>query len=83
VFALKEGEICGPVKTPADYVLFKVDEIRPAKTVVYDDVKKDLAQSILADKTSKAWPDYIQELRASAKIVPTASETANRPRPSS
>ena len=82
VFSIREGEIGGPVKSPAGFVIFKVEAIRPAKAMVYNDVKKELAQSLLADKTSKAWPTYIQALRDAAKIVPAASEVKNRPRPS-
>jgi parvulin-like peptidyl-prolyl isomerase len=73
VFALKQGEIGGPVKTPGGYELFKAEEVRPAKAVAFDDVKKGLALSILADKTTKAWPGYLQELRDAAKIVQTAA----------
>jgi foldase protein PrsA len=67
-FALKPGEVGGPVKTQLGYHLLKVEEVRPAKPAVFDAIKDDLRKSLLADKINKAWPEYLKELRAKAKI---------------
>lgn len=67
VFALKPGEISSPVKSVNGYHVFKVDETRPAKAAVYADMKNDLLRALLADKVTKAWPGYLEELRAKAK----------------
>jgi len=68
ISGLKPGQVAGPVKTPLGYHLLKVEEIRPAAPAVFDNVKGELRASLLADKVSKAWPDFLRELRAKAKI---------------
>ncbi len=68
VFSLKPGQISDPLPTPAGFELVKVDEARAPKPAVYKDVQKDVKQALLADKLTKAWPAYIQELRKKAKI---------------
>lgn len=69
VFALKPGEVSAPIRTAGGYHLFKLEATRPAKTPVYEEMKADLLQAVLADKISKAWPGYLQELRDKAKYT--------------
>lgn len=66
-FALKAGEVSPVVKTQLGFHILKVDEVRAPKPAVFDAVKKDLKAAILADKISKAWPGFLQELRDKAK----------------
>ncbi|MCX5796063.1 MAG: peptidyl-prolyl cis-trans isomerase [Elusimicrobia bacterium] len=68
-FALKPGEVAGPVKTKFGYHVLKAEESRPAKPAVFEEIKVDLRRTMTADKITKAWPDYLQELRAKATIV--------------
>lgn len=68
VFSLKPGEMSQPVKTPQGYHLLKVEETRAAKAAVYSEVAEDLKRAILVEKINKAWPGYLAELRAKAKI---------------
>ncbi len=70
VFALKPGEVSAPVKAPFGWQVFKVEERRPSKEAVYEEVRSALGQQALVDKVAKASPVYLQELRAKAKIVP-------------
>lgn len=72
-FSLKPGEVSAPVRTPAGFHLFKAQETRTAKAAVFSEIAQDLERSILADKISKAWPAYLQELREKAKIELSAS----------
>ena len=67
VFALKPGETSAAVKTGNGFQVFKVEESRAAKAAVYEDIKSDLMKALLADKVSKAWPGYLEELRSKAK----------------
>ena len=68
ISGLKPGQVAGPVKTPLGYHLLKVEEVRSAAPAVFENVKGELRASLLADKVSKAWPDFLRELRAKAKI---------------
>jgi foldase protein PrsA len=68
VFALKAGEASEPVRTQMGFHVFKVEELFPAKPAVFGEIKADLVRAMLADKVSKAWPEYLQELRDKAKI---------------
>ncbi len=67
-FSLKPGEVSAPVRTPAGFHLFKAQETLEAKAAVFSEIASDLERSLLADKISKAWPPYLQELRDKAKI---------------
>ena len=67
-FSLKPGEVSAPVRTPAGFHLFKAQETLEAKAAVFPEIASDLERSLLADKISKAWPLYLQELRDKAKI---------------
>jgi foldase protein PrsA len=69
-FALKAGEVAGPVNTPQGYHVLKVEEVSTAKPAVFETIKDPLKKRMLADKITKAWPDYLKELRTKAKIVP-------------
>ncbi len=69
VFGAPAGGLAGPVRTPAGFSLFKVEERRPAKALIFEEVKADLLKGLLADKVGKAWPGYLQELRDKAKYV--------------
>ena len=70
VFGLKIAEVSEPVKGPLGYHLFKVEEARPAMPAVFGTLQEDISRALLAQKITQAWPDFLQELRATAKIVP-------------
>lgn len=69
VFGAKVGGLAGPVRTQLGFHIFKVEELRPAKAVKFEEVRADLLKALLADKIGKAWPAYLQELRDKAKYV--------------
>lgn len=66
-FSLKPGEVSGVLKTQVGFHILKVEESKQAKAAAFDEVKKDLKTAMLADKITKAWPVYLQELRDKAK----------------
>lgn len=70
VFSLKVGEVGGPVKTPLGFHLLKVEESRAAKPAVYAEIKSDLKLALWNEKITKAWPDYLRELRDKARYEP-------------
>lgn len=69
VFGAPAGGLAGPVRTPAGFSVFKVEERRPAAAPNFEAVKPDLLKALLADKIGKTWPAYLQELRDKAKYV--------------
>jgi foldase protein PrsA len=66
-FALRPGELAGPVRVTNGFMIFKAEEFKPAKPAVFAEISERLKQALLADKIGKAWPGYIQELRDRAK----------------
>jgi parvulin-like peptidyl-prolyl isomerase len=74
IFALKPGELAGPIRLPNGFVIFKAEEFKSAKPAVFADIQGDLKQAMVADKLNKAWPGYIQELRDKAKFVTSKSK---------
>jgi foldase protein PrsA len=72
VSALNVGEISAPIKAQAGFVIFKKEEVKPAKPAVFTEVENAIRQTILNDKISAAWPAYLKELREQAKITTSA-----------
>ena len=73
VFSLKAGEASGPLQSAAGFHLFKAEEVRAATPAVFKNVQSDLKAALLADKITKAWPGFLQELRGKAKIEAPAT----------
>jgi parvulin-like peptidyl-prolyl isomerase len=67
--------VSGVVKTSLGFHILTGEEVRAAKPADFKTSKNDLKQAILADKISKAWPGYLQELRDKAKYE-TGAKTA-------
>jgi peptidyl-prolyl cis-trans isomerase D len=54
VFALAPGTVGGPVQSPAGFHLLRVDELRPARTAPFEEVRRDLAREILREEQAAA-----------------------------
>lgn len=78
-FAMKPGEISQPVKSQFGWHVIKVEERRMKPLPTFDQVKDRIAQALAA----KAQTDYLQGLRAAAKIekteAPKAPDAAKKP----
>ncbi len=76
VFAMKKGEITTkPVKTQFGYHVIYVDEIKPAKTVPYDEAKKRIIDMLKQKTFSAKMAKMVSSLKEKAKIVLPAAES--------
>ena len=75
-FSLKAGEI-KIVPSPRGWHILQVVEQRAAQTAVFDEIKDDLREMLLAEKLKEASAPYLLELRRKADIK--TSEAAAQP----
>ncbi len=69
VFSLKLNEISQPVKTIYGYHIIQVTGITPAKQSTLDEVKSDISATLVNDKKSTVWQDWITKTKAEIKVV--------------
>jgi peptidyl-prolyl cis-trans isomerase C len=67
-FALSEGEISDIVETQYGYHIIKATGRKPQRQIPFDEVKDQLQQSLLKQKTDTEVKNWIDELRANATI---------------
>lgn len=70
-FSQKVGTISDPVRTQYGWHVIKVTDKKPAHTMSFDEVKKQLVAYLKTDKQRKATQELIKSLRDSAKIENT------------
>jgi parvulin-like peptidyl-prolyl isomerase len=69
VFSLKLNEISQPVKTAYGYHIIQVTEITPAKQYTLDEVKDEIKSTLLSDKKTKAWQDWIAQQKKAVGVT--------------
>jgi peptidyl-prolyl cis-trans isomerase C len=67
-FALEINQVSGRVETMFGYHLIKVYDKKPEQTLVYADVKGDLAEHLKQQKVKQEVDIYLQDLKKKAKI---------------
>ena len=81
-FALKDGEVSGPIKTKFGWHIIKITGKKAESVRPLDEVSARIEQKLLQDKQKKAYDDLLAKLRKDAdiKINDTAlSETKTAP----
>ncbi len=79
IFAGKQGEVVGPVKTPLGVFLAKVVKVEPGHTVSFEEAKPRLEKALklerARDKVAELY-DRIEEARASGQSLTDAAKSA-------
>ncbi len=69
VFSMKPGEVSGIIQSDFGYHVFKLDDVREALVAVrIEDVREQIMNSIMLEKRKKAYGEFLDSLKASAKI---------------
>ena len=68
-FRLPVGQISDPIRTPRAWVILRVDEHPTLDWSSFDAKKEQMRQRNLATKENQLMTEFLQELRAKAKIV--------------
>lgn len=63
VFALEEGELCGPVKTQFGYHLIRLNKKNAATPISYADIREELYQQVSQEKQQEAYQKKINQLK--------------------
>ncbi len=77
-FAMKVGEIRGPVQTQFGYHILKLEGIRPATVKTFDQSKNDLAAEYKRNEADKQFNDLQDKLADAALQNPTDIDAAGR-----
>jgi len=67
-FSLETGEVSKVIETQFGYHLIKVSDKKPARSLTYDEVEKDIERFLLDQNRQKELAEVIDGLRKNAKI---------------
>ncbi len=70
VFALKVGQMTKkPVKTQYGFHIIKLEDKKPAKTLTYEEAKKQISTDLPNSKKQEFFNKYVEDLKKKAEIV--------------
>ena len=64
VFSMNKGEVKGPVKTQFGYHLIKVEDRNEGGQSELDEVKDDIAKSLMYQKQNEVYSSKINDLKS-------------------
>ncbi|SDW70044.1 peptidylprolyl isomerase [Paenibacillus sp. CF384] len=70
-FALKVGELSGPVKSEYGYHIIKLTDHKAAKVATFDEKKAEIREQLISQKVAELSPGLLEELKAKAQITNT------------
>ncbi|WP_369309987.1 peptidylprolyl isomerase [Providencia rettgeri] len=62
----EKGQLSAPVKAQGNYVIFRLDDIKPESTKPFEQVSESIKQSLLQDKNIKQFYDLQQKVSEAA-----------------
>lgn len=62
----EKGQISAPIKVQDNYVLFRLDDVKPEAIKPFDDVKSSIETSLIQDKSVKQFYDLQQKVSEAA-----------------
>jgi parvulin-like peptidyl-prolyl isomerase len=69
IFDMKPGEMSGIIQSDFGYHIFKLEDVREALVAVgLDDLREQIMNTIMLEKRKKAYGEFLDSLRVSAKI---------------
>lgn len=71
-FALKPGEIGGPVRTQFGWHIIKAEEVKPGTKADFNAVREQIVHDLKAERLTKLAEQKMAKLRAAAKIEKSA-----------
>ena len=75
-FAVNEGEVTSPVKSPFGYHLFKINKVEPEKVTPLDDVRDELKEELALVEAEDRLPDLATQLDDELAAGGTVKEAA-------
>ncbi|AZN39510.1 peptidylprolyl isomerase [Paenibacillus albus] len=73
-FALKTGELGGPVKTEFGYHIIKVFDHKAAKAATFAEYQAEIKEQLIRQKVSARSASWLEELKAKAQITNTLNK---------
>jgi peptidyl-prolyl cis-trans isomerase D len=64
LFAMKVGEIAGPIKTQFGYHIIRLDAIQPGKTKTFEEARNDLETQLRRDHATDRFGDIQEQLQS-------------------
>lgn len=75
-FAVNEGEVTSPVKSPFGYHLFKINTVEPEKVTPLDDVRDEIKEELALIEAEDRLPDLATQLDDELAAGGTVKEAA-------
>lgn len=69
LFSMEVGEVRGPVKTDFGYHVIRLDDIQPATTRTFEDVRPELEAQLREDRAADRFGDIIEQIDTRLQVA--------------